>query len=499
MPEISFENLSQFIDIPSWKLQGKGVPLSIVLLGTLGILKIIHGWVNNAGKNTPPYVKYWIPWLGSAISLGKDPDGFFRRAKTELGPIFKVRNFGRDIIYITAPELISALFRDSKTFVFTPIRLEIAARIFGMSWKHLNSLCTDNEYFKVHQRELSPVKVPGIHRRYGKYAYECIFEALNNLDGGAVPLYSFIKPAAYHAASYAFFGKSFDSKASYEPFKKFDDMFYLLAAGLPLRLLREAYQSRSFLISLFKTYVTSPHEDCSELVQAIEGLAREREWALDQFAASLFSDLWAIQSNAVVAAYWVIALQLARPEGLQPLIDEVDAARRAGTDADPTHCEWILSGSFPLLTSTIMESLRIASSVMTIRVVEHDTVFAGYHFRKGQKVTCATREVHMDEAIHEHPRAFVPDRYMEGHSKFLKDGRPVPNHTMPFGGGVSMCEGRHFVLGELRIFTALLLTHVTINVMPGSKYPKYMTSHVGVGLMPPDGDLLVKISRREMA
>ena len=29
----------------------------------------------------PPVVPYLVPWVGSAIELGKDPDGFFKRAR----------------------------------------------------------------------------------------------------------------------------------------------------------------------------------------------------------------------------------------------------------------------------------------------------------------------------------------------------------------------------------------------------------------------------------
>lgn len=28
----------------------------------------------------PPVVSHLVPWVGSAIELGKDPDGFFKRA-----------------------------------------------------------------------------------------------------------------------------------------------------------------------------------------------------------------------------------------------------------------------------------------------------------------------------------------------------------------------------------------------------------------------------------
>ena len=135
-----------------------------------------------------------------------------------------------------------------------------------------------------------------------------------------------------------------------------------------------------------------------------------------------------------------------KPEGLQPLIDEVDTVRNAwkmnNLDIeDPTQCKWILEGSFPRLTSAIQEALRISSSVISMRLVQEDTTFGGYRFHKGEKVLCATRAVHMDEEIHNSPWDFLPDRYLNG-TKFGKKGKVVPNHTMPFGGGVSMCEGR---------------------------------------------------------
>ena len=28
-------------------------------------------------QSRPPRAPYWIPWVGSALDIGKDPDGFF--------------------------------------------------------------------------------------------------------------------------------------------------------------------------------------------------------------------------------------------------------------------------------------------------------------------------------------------------------------------------------------------------------------------------------------
>lgn len=163
-------------------------------------------------------------------------------------------------------------------------------------------------------------------------------------------------------------------------------------------------------------------------------------------AANALGDLWALESNAVQAAYWIIALQLQRPEGLKHLTEEIDAARsdwfkNNGDAEDETHCRWIFENSLPLLTSVIHECLRYTTFSLSIRQASQETILGGYQITKGDYVICATRSIHMDGNIHENPTEFVPDRYVKA-TKFTKNSRIVPNHSMPFGGGISMCEGR---------------------------------------------------------
>lgn len=113
-------------------------PLVIVAFLAFAVYRIIDRR-NQAGR--PPMVKYTIPWLGSAIEYGKDPDGLFERAtyvstsalddsrttkktsyflysRTELGPIFRILAAGREIIYVTGPELISTVYRDPKVCMY---------------------------------------------------------------------------------------------------------------------------------------------------------------------------------------------------------------------------------------------------------------------------------------------------------------------------------------------------------------------------------------------
>jgi cytochrome P450 len=78
------------------------------------------------------------------------------------------------------------------------------------------------------------------------------------------------------------------------------------------------------------------------------------------------------------------------------------------------------------------------------RVMQPATI-GGYTLLAGETVLMVTRAVHLDEDIHPHPERFLPARYIitGDNKKFQKDGRPVPNHSMPWGGGSSMCEGRY--------------------------------------------------------
>ena len=49
------------------------IAATVVALGATYLL------ATSRKSNKPPIVPYVVPWLGSAITMGKDPDGFFKR------------------------------------------------------------------------------------------------------------------------------------------------------------------------------------------------------------------------------------------------------------------------------------------------------------------------------------------------------------------------------------------------------------------------------------
>ena len=159
--------------------------------------------------------------------------------------------------------------------------------------------------------------------------------------------------------------------------------------------------------------------------------------------------LWGLQANAPLGAYWLIALNLQQPDGLKPLVAEIDeAVARWNTtnsslplDSHQNIVDFVNQADLPLVNSTIQETLRFATSSMSMRGVMETTELGGHTLNQGDLVICWTRTVHLDPEIHEQPNEYIPTRYMT-QKKPTKNGKLVMNHTIPFGGGLAACEGR---------------------------------------------------------
>ncbi|KAF8583180.1 cytochrome P450 [Ramaria rubella] len=418
-----------------------------------------------------PRVKYFLPWIGSAIQMGKNPDAFLKRASLDLGPIFRIQAAGKEMAW---------------SFEYLPVRLDIIERAFGLPRDLMHTRFFVDDLLQIHHEELSPKKISDLIESYAKNAHTYLSQALEKFDGTCTELMSFILLPAYLAAAATFFGTAFEAEKSYKGFKAFDDQFHLIVvAGLPKFMFRGAFRAWEEVIDLLEQYLKTPHEDSSTLMLRMESSAKGAGWR--SLGTTIKFHLRSILGHCTDV--------LQQPEGLAALIAEVDQARVDWKTQHPDHLsyenqhQWVLDVTLPHLISAIQEALRFASSSFSQRRVSKPTDFGGFHFEPGELIVCATRSVHIDDEIHPNPQEFDSKR---------KNGKIVPKHFLPFGGGISMCEGRHFVMGELKIFLALMMTCVTIELNPNSNArPKFITERMGAGIMHPSGDFSIKISKRK--
>ena len=321
----------------------------------------------------------------------------------------------------------------------------------------------------MNHKLLSPKSIQPVVDKYIALVSRLLEERTNQYDGMNVPLRDFITPLAFDTASRAFFGEHCPAADLLKPFKLFDVNFDLLLAGVPKVFMKgpaAALDDMAMIIE--EKYLLKPNamDDASELIREYERITREEGFVSQSptLGSSLRFDarqstrdvarlvvtfLWALQTNAPLATYWLIALNLQRPGGLEPLAAEIDKATASWNVTNPSLplnsqqnvVDFVNQADLPLLNSTIQETLRFTTSFISIRTVTEKVELGGYTLDQGDEITCSARTVHLDPEVHERPDEYIPTRYMTA-KKFVKNGRPVPNHTLPFGGGVSMCEGR---------------------------------------------------------
>ncbi|KAG8915920.1 hypothetical protein FRC01_003467 [Tulasnella sp. 417] len=323
----------------------------------------------------------------------------------------------------------------------------------------------------------------------------------------------------YKAISASMVGPRFPAEKSYEHFLVFDDYFPLFAAKAPALFLQKGISARNQLIDMFEEYIGTPgwEEGASELITAMVDGARNQSqppWTDRELAAAVNSDFWAANGNMTWGFFWCINLMLHEPQSLAPLYEEVDAARDSWLKLHPNAdlsgnsltelSEFFNNASLPFISSIVSETLRVSSSSFSIRTVVEDGVtingYPQFEFSKGDVLVCQARAVHLDQEIYGPDAAmFKPDRFLDS-GIVTEGGSRKP--FLPFGGGVSQCEGRHYASKGCKFVLALLLLNFDIKLDPAYEAPPSGSAlldmtRIGTGVLHPKKPTHILVSKRK--
>ncbi|KAF9646735.1 cytochrome P450 [Thelephora ganbajun] len=467
------------------------------------ILQTFYEKRKRVSESRAPMVSYLILWVGSALEIGRNLDTFFNRAQRKYGDVFAVKAFGRDITYVVSPPLISEIYRNPQKYDFGHYRVALTTECFAIPASLIKSDLLSNVLRPAQHRHLSPTGLGPTIESHTTAVWDLLEKEGSRFAGVSTPLRDFVLPVLYQSSTHAFFGRSCPVLESYQAFNDFDSNFHLLLAGVPRIFLRKSTEGLATMNRLFEKYFDGPHEDASEYVLESERVIRDQGYDSKAVGAYFVCFFFALMANMPNAGYWMIVLNLRREEGVRPLVDEIDEAvtswkhQNPGQEIEDHLYEFVSTTELPLLTSTIQETLRYVTSAISIRRVTEPVELGGYRFDKGDEIACMTRSVHLDEEIHENALEYNPRRYID-QKGFSKNGKIVTNHSMPWGGGVSMCAGRHFATRALKSFMVFLLIRYTLEIDPkSSEGPTFVLERVGTGIMQPRGDLRVILHPRK--
>ena len=148
----------------------------------------------------------------------------------------------------------------------------------------------------------------------------------------------------------------------------------------------------------------------------------------------------------------------------------------------------------PLLVSTYRETLRLKTNSVYTRWVREDTLLDDrYLLKQGSIVQVPGASMHADPALWgPDVNDFNPRRFTKG----AANHRPGAFRT--FGGGTSLCPGRHFALIEIVSTAAMFVMRYDMEPRGGRwKEPKTEGTDVISSVAPPTSRLDVHIRTRE--
>lgn len=332
-------------------------------------------------------------------------------------------------------------------------------------------------------------------------------------DGCELDLFRFTQQTICEATSMTFYGPR-------NPFAKNPDLLdpfwdwesgaiSLLIGVFPQITARKAYQGLITCAKAFAEYIEAGgfQEACKMLKDRNElhlrhGITDPIERGKLELGLSM-----AINVNASITTFWLLSNVFSRPELVVQLRDEI---RENALVSPGTLSLRRLRQACPRLHSVFRETLRLYAPMSSVRAVETDTTIAGtYLLRKGTIIQVAGSALHRDKTLWgPDVESFNPDRFLYSNSgsKTDADGTTPegkahalhPATFRSFGGGASLCPGRHLAQAEILSISAALLLGFDMETIGGTAWnPPPDTKRTPISAMKPLKQLKVKLRRRE--
>ncbi|AEO66368.1 uncharacterized protein THITE_35712 [Thermothielavioides terrestris NRRL 8126] len=394
-------------------------------------------------EKEPQTLATLLPFVSPLLGLGTQKTKFFVKLRDAHGlPIYTLRMPGSRTYVITSLSLVPALQRQIRILSFHPIELRAAERVMGLTRTGCEILGAnmnhDDSYLGSFVKALHPALSPGPGLdEINETSVQLLAASLGRRKTAAgVDMFQWIRHEMFMATTNAIYA-------------------------------RASFQARESLIpDLMEYFQKAYHEHGSPLVKCRFAYNTRHGLGPEDMARTEIGQISATVTNTVLAAFWFIWHIFSDPAVLEDCRSEVE--RLVGRDEHTGIRTLDLSRirtSCPVLLSTWHEMLRYRHIGIQARAVMEDHLFDGrYLLKKGATVMCVIPALHSDTSV------WGPDAAEFNHRRFVREdgaGAKRANAFRGFGGGSTLCPGRHFATNEALSFAALLMTRFDVRPVAG--------------------------------
>jgi len=189
--------------------------------------------------------------------------------------------------------------------------------------------------------------------------------------------------------------------------------------------------------------------------------------------------------NTVRCTFWMLLDVFSDSRLLNDLRDEIstviveETSMEKGSSKVRTINISRMKEECPLLSSVFQETLRTRSTGSSIRRVREDFVLADrWLLKKDSTVQMPFPIVHANENLWgDRATEYQPDRFVKS-SKKSGTNAIRPGTFRGFGGGITLCPGRHFATAEITSVVAMLAARFEIRPVDEGKGWKGMRKNM---------------------
>ncbi|KAK4198278.1 putative 25-hydroxycholesterol 7-alpha-hydroxylase [Triangularia verruculosa] len=464
-------------------------------------------------EKEPPLVSTVVPFLSPLIGMVKWSMGFYThmRDKYKDLPIYTLRLPGIRLYVVNSTNLIPVVQRQWRILIFPPVTARASEFAMGGSKEALaimrEDMITDNGFMHSFIRATHPALSNGpVLDGLNGNALEVLTASLDNIASQGhkkAKMYDWMRHEFLMATTDSVYGphnplRDPSNEAAWHVYHP--TIMFLMLGVIPLRVFRSAINARDQLAKAFKDYHINRHYT--------QGSVYIQQWTQHFVSWGISADdigrfhngaTFALVANTIPTAFWMVYHIFSDPSVTEDCRNEVLKAVTMTEENGVQVCTVrakTIKENCPTLVSTFQEVFRVHGMANSVRIANEDHLLDGkYLIKKGGMIMMPARVQHHSKEIWgDDVEVFNARRFVR------KPGGPKPNPVAfrGFGGGTTLCPGRHFATTEILLFTATLLLRFDVLPAGGGEWvmPTTEKSSQAEAMEQPDFDIEIELTPR---
>ncbi|VBB84294.1 Putative Cytochrome P450 E-class, group IV [Podospora comata] len=534
------------------------IAIAMLLLPTISLLR------SSGDKTTVPNLPSTIPYVTNTYHYMTNMKTFYERSKAQLRKTSKnilAWNLTpwMKVYLVTSPRHIQALFRPNPAISSDKFFHLIYENMWGASLADREKFLNDNSgrgkvplpgyenvppeqrYFAglhaiFHDHLTATAKSNMLAAIYQRFFAEELEGKFPLGEGVVEGVQQLLNVHMATAATATLAGKGILARwpKLIDWLWDFDKVAASLVWGLPRWMNRSALETRDSLRHACKQYIEEELAKGFDLEadhgnwEPIMGSTFQREmmrWMKQSGfsteamgASTMVTMLFGTNANSIPVTAWCLMEVIEDKSLLEAVREEVNTVLETDPDTGARTINMQKLLALPLLQSIYVECIRLHVSMNVTREAIAPVKLGDFTLDKGSLIQACTEISHLDEEVwgdEDHPATeFWAARHLKYVDETDENGnvKKVPQFSMagrqndwfPYGGGISICPGRHFAKQEIMLTTAIIVARFDLELVewvnkdgtPSDRPAQNDVKYAGAASVPPDREMRVRFTRR---